>query len=125
MTCGKARITADLFDLFDDCFSLAFETKALLGNGQSLFFCSRFRENLEMTSITYPDSRAHAANCKLCISNNGQMRDDGYVSMETDDGRKHRLMKRTCNYCGYTIFFESETARKASYSGGDNEIFSE
>ncbi len=47
-----------------------------------------------MTSITYPDSRAHSTICKLCMAMNGQMRDDGYVSVETEEGRKHRRMKR-------------------------------
>lgn len=73
-------------------------------------------------SIEYPGSRANATNCKICIGN-GQMQDDGYVTLSNDDGRRHRLLKRTCYYCGYTIFFEPETARKAKYTGAHEEIF--
>jgi hypothetical protein len=78
-----------------------------------------------MTSITYPGSRANASNCILCNIGGGQMKDDGYTIVTTEDGTSHRLMKRTCWYCGFTIFFEPEVARRAPYSGGDTEIFPE
>lgn len=77
-----------------------------------------------MMTIEYPSSRANVTNCKVCMGN-GIMQDDGYVTMQTEDGRSHRLLKRTCYYCGYTVFLDKETARKAEYKGGHTEIFSE
>lgn len=75
-----------------------------------------------MMSITYPGSRANATSCKVCIGN-GQMQDDGYITLANDDGREHRFLKRTCYYCGYTILFEPDVARQAPYSGGHTELF--
>ena len=77
-----------------------------------------------MLSITYPGSRANGSKGKVGICN-GEVRDDGYIRLRTDDGVEHRLLKRTCYYCGYTIFFEPETAKKARYTGGDAEVFPE
>ncbi len=75
-------------------------------------------------SIKYPESRANATNCKLC-KNNGQMVDNGYISLDSVGGNGHRLLKRTCQYCGYTIFFDPSVAKRAGYLGSHEEIFPE
>ena len=77
-------------------------------------------------TVTYPNSRSHANNCKMCNTGGGQMKDCGRINIEAADGSVISLMKLSCYRCGYTILFDPEVARNYRYDGSaDKEDFPE
>lgn len=75
-------------------------------------------------TLTYPGSRiSSSGQCKMCRGFPGNFQDCGLVSLKMDDGQEVKLLRWTCNYCGYTMLFDPSMARQTAYRGEGEEVF--
>ncbi len=76
-----------------------------------------------MIKFKYPGSRiSSSGQCKLCRGTYGDLINHGLLTLTGSDGKEVRLMRISCNYCGYTMLFDVSVVENTPYRGEGEEI---
>lgn len=77
-----------------------------------------------MVKHIYPFSRiSSSGQCKMCRGTYGNFRNQGLVSLHTEDESEVKLMVWSCDYCGFTMLFNTNVVENTPYRGdGEEEI---
>ena len=75
-----------------------------------------------MFIMTYPGSRiSSSGQCKMCRGFPGTFQNRGLVKLQTNDGEEIKLLRWTCDYCGYTMLFDPSVPKQTPYCGEGTE----
>jgi hypothetical protein len=75
-----------------------------------------------MITMIYPRSRISSSGyCDMCRGTKGYFENRGIVKLQTIDGEEVKLLRLTCDYCGYTMLFDPSVPKKSPYRGEGNE----
>lgn len=59
----------------------------------------------------------------MCRGTYGDFQNRGLIELQNSDGEKTKLLQWTCNYCGYTMFFDPSVTSSMPYKGeGQEEV---
>jgi predicted nucleic-acid-binding Zn-ribbon protein len=59
----------------------------------------------------------------MCRAFPGDFEERGLITLQMANGKEIKLLQWTCNYCGYTMFFDPTVTNTAPYrSEGTEEI---
>lgn len=75
-----------------------------------------------MLTMTYPGSRiSSSGQCKMCRGVIGNFENNGLILLQNADGTELKLLRWTCNYCGFTMLFDPAVPANSPYKGEGKE----